>query len=48
VAYQDHPAGHVNVNGPLLCGGVVYQGGAKDCIYFPIVGEGLNRLTLQS
>ena len=45
---QDHPTGHVDVNGPLLRGGALYQGGVKDGIYFPIVDEGLSRLTLRS
>ena len=28
-ACQDHPTGHVDLNGPLLRGDVLYRGGAK-------------------
>ena len=45
-ACQDHPTGHVDLNGPLLRGDVLYRGGAKYGIYFLIVIESLSRLTL--
>ena len=43
---QDHLMGIVDINGPLLHSGALYQRGAKDGIYYSIVNEGFNRLTL--
>ena len=44
----DYSSGHVNVDVPLLRGGALYQGGAKDGVYFPVMNDGLYRLALRS